>query len=109
MARSKNNSLAAAQLRLGPQPELDEASIEALLNLRPEEMSMQRLSRLQSYLQAIKDHTAQTSTSLTYLLQMRDALQQDSDMYNKLIAELVGEAQKIKTGKRMGSRRGSAM
>lgn len=72
-------------------------------------MSMQRLSKLENHLQAIKDQTAQTSTLLTYLLQMRDALQQDSDMYNKLIAELVGEAQKIKTGKRVNSRRGSAM
>ena len=70
---------------------------------------MQRLSRLQAYLQALDDHTIQTSTSMTYLLQMRDALQQDSEMYNKLIAELVGEAQKIKTGKRVGSRRGTAM
>ncbi len=56
----------------------------------------------------MKAQTAQSSALLTYLLQMRDALQQDSETYNKLIGELVGEAQKIKTGKRITvTRRGS--
>jgi hypothetical protein len=67
-------------------------------------------SKLNSYLEDFKAQTANTSALLTYLLQMRDALQQDSETYNKLIGELVGEAQKIKTGKRTGSlRRGSGM
>lgn len=60
-------------------------------------------------MEEIKAQTAATSATLTYLLQARDALQQDSDTYNKLIGELVGEAQKIKTGKRVGIRRGSGM
>lgn len=67
-------------------------------------------SKLDKYLSDFREHTANTSAVLTYLLQMRDALQQDSETYNKLIGELVGEAQKIKTGKRTGSlRRGSGM
>ena len=62
-------------------------------------------SKLDGYLAEIRDQTANVSALLTYLLQMRDALQQDSETYNKLIGELVGEAQKIKTGKRQGSLR----
>lgn len=68
------------------------------------------LKALNTHLDSLKQETAQVSAVLTYLLQARDALQQDSETYNKLIAEMVGEAQKIKTGKRTaGSRRGSAM
>ncbi|KAI0775965.1 hypothetical protein BD413DRAFT_469246 [Trametes elegans] len=100
--------LAATQLRLGPRPDVDEAKVEELLNLSPDRMSLQPLSTLESHLAEIKAQTEKTSALLTYLLQTRDALQQDSETYNKLIGELVGEAQKIKTGKRTaGSRRGS--
>lgn len=68
------------------------------------------LKTLNSHLDSLKEETAQVSALLTYLLQARDSLQQDSETYNKLIAEMVGEAQKIKTGKRVaGNRRGSAM
>ena len=74
-----------------------------------DELSLLPVSTLEGYAADIKAQTAKSSALLTYLLQMRDALQQDSETYNKLIGELVGEAQKIKTGKRMGSRRGSAM
>ena len=67
-------------------------------------------TRLNAHLADLKEQTAQTSALLTYLLQTRDAIQQDSETYNKLIVELVAEAQKAKTGKRTGSlRRGSAM
>lgn len=68
------------------------------------------LSKLESHLADINVQTAKSSALLTYLLQTRDALQQDSETYNKLIGELVGEAQKIKTGKRTTvTRRGSGM
>jgi hypothetical protein len=68
------------------------------------------LSSLESRLTELKAHTAATSALLTYLLQAREALQQDSETYNGLIAELVGEAQKIKTGKgRAPGKRGSVM
>ncbi|KAI0650587.1 hypothetical protein C8Q79DRAFT_944323 [Trametes meyenii] len=100
--------LASAQLRLGPRPEVDEVKANALLALSPDQMSLQPLSTLEAQLAEIKTQTAKTSGLLTYLLQMRDALQQDSETYNKLIGELVAEAQKVKTGKRAaGSRRGS--
>ncbi len=73
-----------------------------------DQMSLLPTSTLEGYLADMKAHTAKSSTLLTYLLQTRDALQQDSETYNKLIGELVGEAQKIKTGKRMNvTRRGS--
>lgn len=56
--------------------------------------------------------TVNTSTLLTHLLQQREALQQDSETYNGLIAGLVGEAQKMKSGSkgRTGTvKRGSLM
>ncbi|RDX53939.1 hypothetical protein OH76DRAFT_1399109 [Lentinus brumalis] len=98
---------AAAQLRLGPRPELDEAKVEELLNLSSDQMSLLPLSTLEAHLAEIKAQTERSSALLTYLLQTRDALQQDSETYNKLIGELVSEAQKVKTGKRMTVRRGS--
>ncbi|KAI0796877.1 hypothetical protein C8Q75DRAFT_742555 [Abortiporus biennis] len=104
-----SNSLAAAQLRLGPRPELDERLVTSLLDLRQEDMSLLPTSKLDSHYKSLQEQTVQTSALLTYLLQTRDALQQDSETYNKLIAEMVSEAQKIKTGKRIVSRRGSAM
>lgn len=123
----RSTALAAAQTRLGPQPELDEAKIGELLTIdtgaafchttlpdrltrETDNLLLAPADRLNKYLADFKEHTASTSTLLTYLLQMRDALQQDSETYNKVIGELVGEAQKIKTGKRTGSlRRGSGM
>ncbi|KAI0638333.1 hypothetical protein C8Q77DRAFT_1090611 [Trametes polyzona] len=105
---TKHASLASSQLRLGPRPEIDEAKMEELLNLSADQLSLLPLPTVESHLAEIKAQTARASALLTYLLQMRDALQQDSETYNKLIGELVGEAQKIKTGKRTGgSRRGS--
>jgi hypothetical protein len=50
----------------------------------------------------MRTQTAQSSSVLTHLLQTRDALQQDSEMFNKLIGELVGEAQKRATGAKGG-------
>ncbi|KAM5534266.1 hypothetical protein V8D89_010876 [Ganoderma adspersum] len=105
---SRRGPSAAAQLRLGPRPELDEARVGELLSLSADQMSLLPTSTLEGYLVDMKSQTSKSSALLTYLLQTRDALQQDSETYNKLIGELVGEAQKIKTGKRMNvSRRGS--
>ena len=64
------------------------------------------LHMLQSNLARIRALTADTSGLLAHLLQQRDALQQDSQTYNKLIGELVGEAQKIKTGGKTRTGRG---
>ncbi|KAI0743283.1 hypothetical protein BC629DRAFT_244654 [Irpex lacteus] len=100
----RNTALAMAQLRLGPKPEIDEQKINSLVNLDTDDLLLQPASKLESYLADLHAQTANTSALLTYLLQTRDALQQDSETYNKLIGELVGEAQKIKTGKRTASR-----
>jgi Domain of unknown function (DUF5102) len=67
--------------------------------LSVESLTMQPLGNLERYLADIRLQTADTSSLLTYLLQSRDSLQQDSEMYNGLIAEMVGEAQKLKSGK----------
>ena len=115
--------------QFGPKPELDMTRINKLLQLNPgtfsrtsshlkethdiivESLTMQPLANLERYLAEIRSQTANTSELLTYLLQSRDALQQDSETYNGLIAEMVGQAQNLKSGKtRMGSiRRGSGM
>ncbi|KAI0307220.1 hypothetical protein B0F90DRAFT_1807876 [Multifurca ochricompacta] len=101
---------AAAQLGLGPKPRLDEQRIGELLALTPDQLSLLPLGSLEAQLSDLRAQTQNTSALLTYVLQTRDALQQDSETYNKLIAELVGEAQKMKTvGGRTPSRRGSGM
>ncbi|GBE80007.1 hypothetical protein BKA93DRAFT_824655 [Sparassis latifolia] len=100
---------AAAQLRLGPKPDLDENKLSELLDLDTDSLKLLPVTKLETFLAEMKTQTINTSTVLTYLLQTRDALQQDSETYNKLIGELVGEAQKIKTGKRIPTRRGSGM
>ncbi|KDQ64328.1 hypothetical protein JAAARDRAFT_201685 [Jaapia argillacea MUCL 33604] len=95
--RSRQSTV--AQLGLGPKPELDEAAINNLLDITPDSLSLMPLPVLESRLTELRNQTVNTSSFLTYLLQTRDALQQDSETYNTLIAELVGEAQKMKTGK----------
>ena len=70
------------------------------------------LPTLEAHLNTLRALTSDTSNLLTYLLQTREALQQNSETYNGLIAELVGEAQKLKSGSknRTGTgRRGSGM
>jgi len=64
-----------------------------------ESLTMQPLANLERYLADIRLQTADTSSLLTHLLQTRESLEQDSEMYNGLIAEMVGEAQKLKSGK----------
>ncbi|KAF9055018.1 hypothetical protein BDZ89DRAFT_938070 [Hymenopellis radicata] len=102
----------ASQSHFGPKPDLDDVKIQQLLALGSESLTIQPLATLERHLAELRAHTAKTQTRLTHLLQSRDALQQDAETYNGLIAELVGEAQKIKTGKGRTpapTRRGSGM
>ncbi|CAK5262837.1 unnamed protein product [Mycena citricolor] len=95
--------------QFGPRPDIDNAKIAQLLSLDADTLAIQPLSTLEGYLAALRAQTANTSALLSHLLQTREALQQDSETYNGLIAELVGEAQKIKTTKgRTPSRKGTA-
>ncbi|KIJ70147.1 hypothetical protein HYDPIDRAFT_78863 [Hydnomerulius pinastri MD-312] len=96
-ARSGTSSV--MQLSLGPKPQLNEKKIDDLLKLDPDQLNLLPLTKLEKNLADLRSETTNTSSLLTYLLQTRDALQQDSETYNKLIAELVSEAQKSKTGK----------
>lgn len=100
---------AAAQLGLGPKPQLDERRIGELLSLTPDQLSLLPLASLEAYLSDLRTQTQNMSALLTHLLQTKDALQQDSETYNRLIAELVGEAQKMKSVGRTPSRRGSGV
>lgn len=95
----------------GPKPELDRAKIQRLLELDPDTLTIQPISSLERHLADLRAQTAATSALLTHLLQARESLQQDSETYNGLIAELVGEAQKMKSGKPRTNpvRRGSGM
>jgi len=103
----------ADRLGLGPKPQLDEAKIGLLLQNTHDQLALMPLPVLERYLTDLHSQTSNMSVLLAYLLQTRDALQQDSEMYNKLIGELIMEAQKQKTaGKSLGrtpSRRGSGM
>lgn len=74
-----------------------------------DQLSLLPLASLEACLSDLRTQTQNTSALLTYLLQTKDALQQDSETYNRLIAELVGEAQKMKTVGRTPSRRGSGI
>jgi hypothetical protein len=75
-----------------------------------DQLSLLPLASLKTCLSDLRTQTQNTSALLTYLLQVKDALQQDSETYNRLIGELVGEAQKMKTvGGRAPSRRGSGI
>jgi len=98
-----------AQLGLGPKPQLDERRIEELLSRMPDQLALLPLASLEACLTDLRTQTQNTSALLTYLLQTKDALQQESDTYNVLIAELVGEAQKMKNVGRTPSRRGSGI
>ncbi|EPQ59107.1 hypothetical protein GLOTRDRAFT_54824 [Gloeophyllum trabeum ATCC 11539] len=100
----------AAQLGLGPKPDLDQGKVDSLLSLDAESMALMPLPKLESCLRDIRAQTANASALLTYLLQTRDALQQDSETYNSLIAELISEAQKTKVNKgKTPARRSSGM
>ena len=69
------------------------------------------LTQLEGHLSSLRALTLSTSSLLTHMLQTREALQQDSETYNGLIAELVGEAQRQKSGpkgKATPQKRGSA-
>lgn len=95
----RNNIVA----QLGPKPDIDTASIQQLLADDIESLKIDSLSNLERQLNELKMQTAQVSSLLTYLLQSRDALQQDSDTYNGLIGGLVNQmAQKVKSGKPLG-------
>lgn len=76
-------------------------------NRSSDQLNLLPLTRLEKYLTDLRLETTNTSSLLTYLLQTRDALQQDSETYNRLIAELVNEAQKTKSGKSRGGVRRS--
>lgn len=74
----------------------------------PDDLSLLPPAKLEDYLEELNEQTLAVSAVLTHLLQARDALQQDAETYNKLIGELVSEAQKVKTQKKAPSRRGTA-
>ena len=65
-------------------------------------LTLQPVSTLERHLAELREQTALTSSLLTHLLQIRETLQQDNETYNGLIADLVGEAQKMKSGRPRG-------
>ncbi|KIM25515.1 hypothetical protein M408DRAFT_331080 [Serendipita vermifera MAFF 305830] len=108
---ARYDSAANAAIRnLGPKPEIDQGKINMLLNLDPDNLPLLPIPKLEAHNAAIRAQTVAASQLLSYLLQSRDALQQDSDAFNKNIADLVNEAQRIKSGmRRTPAKRGSGM
>ncbi|KAH7930703.1 hypothetical protein BV22DRAFT_1028145 [Leucogyrophana mollusca] len=105
---TRSGPTSVSQLGLGPKPVLDDQRVNELLELDADQLPLLPLAKLERYLADLRTQTTNTSSLLTHLLQTRDALQQDSETYNKLIAELVSEAQKSKTGKgRTAGKRGT--
>ena len=64
-----------------------------------ETLNLLPLATLEQRLNDLRTQTSLASALLTHLLQTRESLQQDSETYNRLIAELVGDAQRLKSGK----------
>ncbi|KAG8834057.1 hypothetical protein FRC17_009620, partial [Serendipita sp. 399] len=108
-ARYKS-AASTAILNLGPKPEIDHNKIDTLLGLDPDNLPLLPIPKLEAHNVAIRSQIAAASNLLSYLLQCREALQQDSDIFNKKIAEMVGEAQRMKSGsKKLPVKRGSGM
>ncbi|QRW16197.1 hypothetical protein RhiXN_04198 [Rhizoctonia solani] len=84
---------ASGASRLGPKPQLDRGRIDEAWPYHLS-LALMPLPHLEAHLATMRTLTTSTSALLSHLLQQREALQQDSETYNKLIAELVGEAQK---------------
>ncbi|KAF8338723.1 uncharacterized protein EI90DRAFT_3144153 [Cantharellus anzutake] len=89
---------AASSLKIGSKPVLDKDKIDRVLSLDPDTLPLLSVTTLMAHLETLQALTLSTSELLSYLLQQRDALQQDSEAYNKLIGGLVVEAQKMKSG-----------
>ena len=119
---------ATSSLKIGPKPVLDKEKIDRVLSIdpgtlrnlwklisindsfsTPDSLPLLSISTLMAHLETLQALTISTSEFLSYLLQQQDALQQDSEAYNRLIGGLVGEAQKMKSGVkgRSSSKRGS--
>ncbi|KAG1815606.1 uncharacterized protein BJ212DRAFT_1357472 [Suillus subaureus] len=98
-----------SQLGIGPKPQLDDNKVEELLKLDTNQLTLLPLAKLERCLVDLRTETTNASSLLTHLLQTRDALQQDSETYNKLIAELVSEAQKNSGQSRTGFKRSGTM
>ncbi|KAH7105438.1 hypothetical protein BKA62DRAFT_689694 [Auriculariales sp. MPI-PUGE-AT-0066] len=102
---------AAQLLSIGPKPSLNKDRIAAMLALEHDKLSLLPLAEVQAHLASLRRLTADASAQLTHVLQTKDALQQDSETYNGLIGELVGEATRAKTAQQRGrssSKRSSA-
>lgn len=108
---SHPNRRGASTSQIVSLPELDHDKIKTLLDLDAEILSLQPLSVIERHLADLKQQIISASALLTCLLQKRETLQQDHETYNNLIASIVGEAQKMKSGKQRTStlRRGSQM
>jgi hypothetical protein len=116
-----------SQLGIGPKPQLDDKKVEELLKLdtgvnlssshdltndlcrQADQLTLLPLAKLERCLVDLRTETTNASSLLTHLLQTRDALQQDSETYNKLIAELVSEAQKNSGQSRTGVKRSGTL
>ncbi|ORY26507.1 hypothetical protein BCR39DRAFT_541040 [Naematelia encephala] len=82
---------------LGARPEIDIAKAEELCGIEEEQLTIMSLNRLKRLQEQLVSMTADASSLLGYLLQLKDAQTQDSDTYNGMISELIANAAKVKS------------
>jgi hypothetical protein len=89
-----NSTRSPPESALAPKPKLDYGKISEMLPLQSDTLSLLPLPTLEAHLATLRNLTSSTSLALAHLLQTRESLQQDSETYNRLIAELISDAQK---------------
>lgn len=113
MGGGVSNGIGSTVNDLGPAPELDQSKIDEMLALDADTLPLLPLPILNAHLDTLRSLTATTSSALTHLLQQREALQQDSEAYNAVIADMIQkETQKMRMGGgggRTSGKRGSVL
>ncbi|KAG8946720.1 hypothetical protein FRC04_011498 [Tulasnella sp. 424] len=108
-----SNGIGTTITDLGPAPQLDLSKIDEMLALDADTLPLLPLPLLNAHLDTLRSLTATTSSALTHLLQQREALQQDSEAYNAVIADMIQkETQKMRmggSGSRTSGKRGSVL
>ncbi|CDZ98441.1 hypothetical protein [Phaffia rhodozyma] len=88
---------------LGNMPEVGWETMEELCLMESDSLSLLSLDKLESLQTELSTRSSQASNLLSYLLQLRDAQQDESIVSNGMIAELVMSAQKAALAGRAGT------
>ncbi|KAH8917920.1 hypothetical protein BT69DRAFT_1354349 [Atractiella rhizophila] len=83
----------------GKKPEIDRSRIAEILKLNEDELLLLPLPSLKKLHAEISTLSGNTSSLLTWTLQLREKEQQDGEAYNSMISDLISSAAKMKTSK----------